>query len=73
VTGKSRTRTPKNGSYRSQGERIELQRHPRGSPKSAKELAIATTEQISEEGQRLGTAYKLKSGEVVNVPEPASK
>lgn len=33
----------------------------------------ATTEQLSGEGQRLGTAYKLKSGEVVYVPEPVSR
>src|SRR5579862_5485176 len=29
----------------------------------------ASTQQLSGEGQRLGTAYRLKSGEVVYVPE----
>ena len=32
----------------------------------------ATQEQLSGEGERLGTAYRLKSGEVVYVPEKKS-
>ncbi len=31
----------------------------------------ATTEQLSGEGERLGTAYRLSNGEVVYVPETA--
>ncbi len=30
-----------------------------------------TTQQLSGAGQRLGTAYRLQSGEVVYVPEPS--
>lgn len=32
-----------------------------------------TTQQIGGEGEKLGTAYRLKTGEVVYVPEPSAR
>lgn len=33
----------------------------------------ASTETLGGDGERLGTAYRLKSGEVIYVPEPARR
>lgn len=40
-------------------------------PKKAKAIKVQVThEKLTGQGERLGTAYRLQSGEVVYVPEP---
>ena len=44
---------------------------PEGKKAKLTERLRQTDKQLSGEGQRLGTAYRLKNGDVVYVPDPA--
>ena len=44
---------------------------PEGKKAKLPDRLRQTDKQLSGEGQRLGTAYRLKNGDVVYVPDPA--